>query len=148
MLRAAAFAAAMPLGLAAATEPATAHTMEKSIPIARADIEHEWPFSVDSGELSCFIFAGTRMVFFREPDTNDPEWFFKGIPYDLPRSVIVSTNPLEIFASLEDADLFLPFDSDFAVLIRRLAPFVAMGQALCDELLAEGDDAEGDDKGI
>ncbi|MBX3530044.1 MAG: hypothetical protein KF849_05530 [Rhizobiaceae bacterium] len=120
---------------------------EKSIEISKDAVAHEWPFSVDRGDLSCFIFAQTRLVFFREPDTNDPDWFIKDIPYRTPRSVIVSTNPLEIFASLEDADLFLPFDSDFAVLIKRLAPFVVMGQALCEELLAEkeGADAGGED---
>lgn len=118
---------------------------EKSIEISKDTTAHEWPFSVERGELSCFIFAQTRLVFFREPDVNDPDWFIKNIPYQTPRSVIVSTNPLEIFASLEDADLFLPFDSDFAVLIRRLAPFVAMGQALCEKLLAErqAEDADG-----
>lgn len=143
-MRAAAVAACLPLGLLAMPAMALAQTYEKSVEISRDEVVHEWPFSVDSGELSCFIFGGRRMVFFREPDTNDPDWFLKGIPYDMPRSVIVSTNPLEIFASLEDADLFLPFDSDFAVLIRRLTPFVAMGQALCDELLAEQADGAGE----
>lgn len=116
---------------------------EKSIEISKDAVAHEWPFSVERGELSCFIFGAIRLVFFREPDVNDPDWFIKNIPYQTPRSVIVSTNPLEIFASLEDADLFLPFDSDFAVLIGRLKPFVAMGQVLCEELLAEQEDADG-----
>lgn len=120
--------------------------LTREIPLSRAGTEHEWPFSVDEGRLQCFIFSGMRTVFFKEPDRNDPDWFFKGIPYKMPRSVIVSVNPLEIFAGLEDADLFLPFDSDFAVLIRRLAPFAAMGQALCEELLAEqADKAAGDE---
>jgi hypothetical protein len=124
---------------------------EKDVWITRAGSAHEWPFSVDEGELKCVIFAGQRIVLFTEPDLNDPDWFIKDIPYQMPRSVIVSTNPLEIFASLEDADLFLPFDSDFAVLIRRLAPFAAMGQALCEQILAggegaqDGDDAAGDE---
>ena len=138
MLRSLATAVALPLGLAALpASGALAQPYEKRIEISRATVEHEWPFSVDEGELSCFIFAGRGIVFFREPDRNDPDWFVKGIPYDEPRSVIVSTNPLEIFVSLEDADLFLPFDSDFAVLIRRLMPFVEMGQSLCRELRAE-----------
>ncbi len=119
---------------------------EKSIEISKDAIAHEWPFSVERGELSCFIFAEHRLVFFQEPDTSDPDAFIKGIPYEIPRSVIVSTNPLEIFASLEDADLFLPFDSDFAVLIKRLSPFVAMGQKLCEELIAE--QQAGDNAGI
>lgn len=134
----AALAAAIVLGAGPAALPAVAGDdpwREKAIRISKAGTEHEWPFSVDEGELKCFIFAGSRMVLFTEPDLNDPDWFIEGIPYEMPRSVIVSTNPLEIFAALEDADLFLPFDSDFAVLIRRLAPFVAMGQALCEELL-------------
>lgn len=143
-LRRAAAAAAL-LAAAQAASAADDPWREKAIEIARDEIPHEWPFSVDSGELKCVIFAGRRMVLFTEPDGNDPDWFIKDIPYDMPRSVIVSTNPMEIFAALEDADLFLPFDSDFAVLIERLVPFVAMGQALCEELLAEGGGEDPDD---
>ena len=135
MLRAASIAAAF---VALTTGSAMAQDdSRKAIEISRYGVAHEWPFSVDRGELSCFIFGGQRIVLFTEPDTNDPDWFVKGIPYDSPRSVIVSTNPLEIFASLEDADLFLPFDSDFAVLIARLAPYAAMGQELCEQLESE-----------
>lgn len=131
-------------GLSPLAAPAQGGWQENSIEIAKASTEHEWPFSVDRGELKCVIFGGQRLVLFIEPDTNDPDWFAQGVAYDIPRSVIVSTNPLEIFASLEDVDLFLPFDSDLAVLIRRLAPFAAMGQALCDALQASGA-ANGDD---
>jgi hypothetical protein len=141
MLRAVAMA---PFVLGAPAGALAENPFEKSIEISKDATAHEWPFSIERGELSCFIFAQYRLVFFREPDPNDPDWYIKNIPYQTPRSVIVSTNPLEIFASLEDAELFLPFDSDFAVLIRRLTPFVAMGQALCEELIAEGKDEAGE----
>jgi hypothetical protein len=145
MLRAATVAFPVALGMTPAVSLAEDAWQEKAIEIAQATTPHEWPFTVDRGELKCIIFGGQRLVLFTEPDTNDPDWFVKNIPYEIPRSVIVSTNPLEIFASLEDADLFLPFDADFVVLIKRLTPYAAMGQALCTELLAGGDDAGDED---
>ena len=48
----------------------------------------------------------------------------------LPRSVVVSTNPIALFASYEDRALYAPY-ATLEELLRRLAPFEAMGQKLC-----------------
>lgn len=98
------------------------------ITISKADTEHEWPFSVDSGRLTCVTWGDQRGVIFAEPwDESVPQEFGN---MTLPRSVIVSTNPMAILAGLEDRELFLPFGT-FEVLIKRLAPFETMGLALC-----------------
>lgn len=97
-------------------------------PIARGDVEHEWPFSVDSGTLTCVEFGNQRTVLFSEPWRTDVPQEIGNMT--LPRSVVVSANPLAILASLEDKDLYLPFD-DLQTLIRRLAPFETMGRKLC-----------------
>ena len=98
--------------------------------ISRADMEYEWPFSVDRGTLACVELFGQRTVLFSEPWRDD-------VPQELgnmtpPRSVIVSSNPFALFASYEDRALYLPFDS-LETLVLRLAPFERMGLQLCDE---------------
>ena len=50
----------------------------------------------------------------------------------LPRSVVVTTNPLAFLATVEDRELYAPYDT-LETLIRRLAPFEAMGRKLCAE---------------
>lgn len=97
--------------------------------IARGDVEHEWPFSVDAGTLTCVEIGTQRTVLFSEPWRTDvPQEIGNMTP---PRSVIVSANPIAILASLEDKDLYLPFDG-LETLIVRLAPFEAIGSKLCD----------------
>mgnify|MGYP007011837944 FL=1 len=96
--------------------------------IGRDDTDHEWPFSVERGTLVCVSMQGQETVLFSEPWRED-------VPQELgnmtlPRSVIVSTNPFALFASLEDRALYLPFDS-LETLIRRLAPFETLGRRLC-----------------
>jgi hypothetical protein len=98
------------------------------VEIAKADSVHEWPFSVERGDLTCVAMGGQKVVIFSEPWRTDvPQEFGNMTP---PRSVIMSTNPLALFASLEDRALYAPFDS-LETLIRRLAPFETMGLALC-----------------
>lgn len=100
------------------------------MPLRRADTGHEWPFAVDEGTLTCVAFRGQKVVLFYEPWRTDvPQEFGNMTP---PRSVVVSANPLALFATYEDRALYLPFDS-LETLIRRLAPFEAMGVRLCDE---------------
>jgi len=96
--------------------------------ISKADSAHEWPFSVDRGELACVAIGGQRTVIFSESWRTDVPQEFGNMT--LPRSGIVSANPLALLASQEDRALYAPFDS-LEVLIRRLAPFEAMGLALC-----------------
>lgn len=98
--------------------------------ISRAGAKHEWPFSVDEGTLVCVAVAGQRVVLFSEPWRDDVPQEFGNMT--LPRSVVVSANPIALFASYEDRALYLPFDS-LETLIRRLAPFEAIGRRLCDE---------------
>lgn len=97
--------------------------------ISRGDNEVEWPFSVASGMLACVWSGGRRVVSFIEtPDAPDDE-------HDAPsgRHVIVSANPFELtFLNISSRDLFLPADTVEA-LIRRVAPFEALGQRLCDQ---------------
>jgi len=98
--------------------------------IGRGDTEHEWPFSVERGTLTCVALGGQKTVLFSEPWRTDvPQEFGNMTP---PRSVIVSANPLALMASLEDSALYLPFDG-LETLIRRLAPFETIGRGLCAE---------------
>ena len=95
------------------------------IEIDRASARTEWPFSVDRGDLSCIDMGNQRFVFFSEkPATDD----LVGIANR--RTVVVSTNPLTYFASFEDRALYAPF-KDLETLIKRLAPYEAMGTKLC-----------------
>jgi hypothetical protein len=99
-----------------------------SMELARGDTQHEWAFSVDEGTLTCVDFGGQYNVFFAEPwpaRASQPVF-----PMVLPRSVVVSTNPIALFASYEDRALYAPY-ATLEELLRRLAPFEAMGQKLC-----------------
>ncbi|CAN7239489.1 hypothetical protein [Aminobacter aminovorans] len=97
--------------------------------ISRSDNEAEWPFSVASGLLACVWSGGRRVVSFIEtPDDPDDE--HDAAPG---RHVIVSANPFELtFLNISSRDLFLPADNVEA-LIKRVAPFEALGQRLCDQ---------------
>lgn len=96
--------------------------------IGRGDTAHEWPFSVERGKLTCVAMQGRETVLFSEPWRTDvPQEFGNMTP---PRSVIVSTNPFALMASIEDRALYLPFDG-LETLIRRLAPFETLGRRLC-----------------
>lgn len=97
--------------------------------ISRAGVPHEWPFAVEAGTLTCVPWGNERVVLFSEPWRTDVPQEFGNMR--LPRSVIVSANPFAIFASYEDRSLYLPFDG-FETLIKRLAPFEAMGTKLCE----------------
>lgn len=96
--------------------------------IGRGDTEHEWPFSVERGKLTCVAIKGQETVLFSESWRTDVPQEFGNMT--LPRSVVVSTNPFALMASLEDRELYLPFDS-IETLIKRLAPFEIIGRKLC-----------------
>lgn len=100
------------------------------VEIGRDDTAHEWPFAVDRGTLVCIEISKQRTVLFSEPWRDD-------VPQELgnmtlPRNVVVSTNPFALLASVENRDLYLPFDS-LETLIVRLSPFEQMGFRLCEE---------------
>lgn len=98
------------------------------MPLSRADTTHEWPFSIDAGELACIVFAGRRTVLFSEVLTDEESGEIGNMT--LPRSVIVTVNPFELLATVEHRELYAPYDS-LETLIKRLAPFVTMGLEIC-----------------
>lgn len=100
---------------------------ERAIRASEATVE--WPFSVDEGTLTCVDMNGQKVVLFSEPWREDVPQEFGNMT--LPRSVIVSANPIALLASVEDRDLYRPFDS-IETLIGRLAPYETMGRELCD----------------
>ena len=122
-----ALASAVPFALIISVLPAAANipSFFPEIEIDRASAQTEWPFSVDRGDLSCIDLGSQRFVFFSEkPATDD----LAGIVDR--RTVVVSTNPLTYFASFEDRALYAPF-KDLETLVKRLAPYEAMGTKLC-----------------
>lgn len=110
-----------------AAMPVAASTFPEIV-ITRSEAQTEWPFSVDQGELSCVNYGQGAFVFFSEilPDDVDNA---PG-PMKLPRMVVVSANPMALFASIEDRALYAPFDT-LEALIKRLAPYETMGRELC-----------------
>jgi len=104
---------------------ATLPSFFPEIEIDRASARTEWPFSVDRGVLSCIDIGDQRFVFFSEKPASDD---FTAIVNR--RTVVVSTNPMTWFASFEDRALYAPF-RDLETLIKRLAPYEAMGTKLC-----------------
>lgn len=115
-------------GQEAAPPPAGGDTFP-TMEIARDDTEHEWPFSVPAGELTCIALDGESFVFFSEPWPEDAGGFGD---MTLPRTVVVSTNPFALMVNLEDRSLLAPF-ADLETLIRRMGPFETMGRRLCEE---------------
>lgn len=97
--------------------------------ISRSGNEDGWPFSVTSGLLACVWSGGRKVVsFVEEVDAPDDD-------HEAPpgRHVIVSANPFELtFLNIANRDLFLPVDK-VETLIKRVAPFSALGERLCDQ---------------
>ena len=128
----AALAVSMPFAFLA--EPNTAvRWMSSTFPeivIRKAETEYEWAFSIDEGTLTCVQLGAGRFVFFGEILTDEEMGEIGNMT--LPRSVVVSVNPLDFLATIENRELYAPFDS-LETLIKRLAPFHDMGRALCDQ---------------
>jgi hypothetical protein len=115
--------------MALAAGSAMAQTFPEIV-IRKQDTAHEWAFSIDEGTLTCVDYGGQRHVFFAEILTDEEMGEIGDMT--LPRSVVVTTNPLAFLATIDNRELYAPFDS-LETLIRRLAPFETMGRALCDE---------------
>jgi hypothetical protein len=124
-----ALAASLPILLAAESAATAATRAFPEIVIRKTEVASEWAFSIDEGELACVNHAGSRFVFFSEILTAEEMGEIGNMT--LPRSVIVSVNPLDLLATVDNRELYLPFDT-LETLIKRLAPFYAMGRALCD----------------
>ena len=97
--------------------------------IAKGDSPHEWPFSIDEGRLSCIPFETQRHVFFSEILTDEEMGEFGNMT--LPRMVVVTANPMAFLATVDDRELYAPWDT-LETLIKRLAPYERMGWELCD----------------
>ena len=98
-------------------------------PIARAGNEAGWPFSVDEGMLACVWGGGQKVVMFFEdrPKGLDEDEDFN------PRGVIVTTDPMQLtLGNIANRALFRD-SADVAERLRLVAPFVTMGQKLCDQ---------------
>lgn len=98
-------------------------------PIARAGNEAGWPFSVDKGMLTCVWGGGQKVVMFFEdrPKGLDEDEDFK------PRGVIVTTDPMQLtLGNMANRALFRD-SADVEERLRLVAPFVSMGQKLCDQ---------------
>jgi len=98
-------------------------------PITRAGNEAGWPFSVDEGVLACVWGGGQKMVMFFEdrPKGLDEDEDFK------PRGVIVTTDPMQLtLGNMANRALFRD-SADVEERLRLVAPFVTMGQKLCDQ---------------
>lgn len=97
--------------------------------ISRSGNEVEWPFSIDTGTIACVWSAGKKVVtFLEEVEAPDDE-------HEAPpgRYVIVSVNPFDlVFLNIANRDLFVPADT-VETLIKRVAPFAALGERLCDQ---------------
>jgi hypothetical protein len=98
-------------------------------PISRAENEAEWPFSVDDGMLACVWSGGRKVVMFFE---NRPAHLDESESFE-PRRVIVTTDPVQLtIGNMAYRDLFRPAAS-VEERIRLIAPFVTLGQRLCDQ---------------
>jgi hypothetical protein len=113
--------------LLAASAPAG---MFPEIVIRKAETEHEWAFSIEEGTLTCVQVGADRFVFFGEILTSEEMGEIGNMK--LPRSVVVTTNPVALLATIEDKELYAPWDS-LETLVKRLAPFEATGMKLCED---------------
>jgi len=96
--------------------------------VARNGNEKDWPFSVGAGKLACVWSVGTRQVFFIEGLQDNV--VDTGIE---PRMLVLSVDPLYLtLGNIPNRTLFAPM-ADVADLVRRVGPFIAMGERLCDQ---------------
>lgn len=115
----------LPAALLAGAVSAAAEPSFSDMEIDRDTATAEWPFSIDRGELSCVDLGEQSFVFFSEkPRSGDL------VAIANRRSVVVSTNPVNWFALYEHRALYAPFDT-LEILVKRLAPYEAMGRKLC-----------------
>ncbi|MCC0029308.1 MAG: hypothetical protein H6891_03155 [Brucellaceae bacterium] len=96
--------------------------------IRRQDREAGWPFVSDEGYLTCVFALGQRIVVFVPQEEAE-----KDNPGELPKAVALSANPFEMLANMiEGGSLLQPMKTP-EELIQRIAPFVEIGRALCDQ---------------
>lgn len=91
--------------------------------VERAGNERDWPFTVDKGWLACVYVVGERTAYFVEDLDEEAD----------PRAVVISADAFDLaLANLGKTEIF---DRSVGLeeLIRRVAPFAAAGQRLCDQ---------------
>ena len=89
--------------------------------IQRAAGEAEWPFVATGGMLGCTKVFGNRTVYFIPDET------------DMSRAFNLDMNVFAMsIVNLGMNDILAPYDN-VEQLVHRIAPFVTMGQRLCDQ---------------
>ncbi len=89
--------------------------------IRKAAGEQDWPFVAKSGMLACAKALGGRVVYFVPDET------------DLSRAFNIDVNLFAMsVVNLGMTDILAPYDNT-EQLVQRIAPFVTMGQRLCDQ---------------
>lgn len=92
--------------------------------IAKAENEKDWPFAAAEGYLACVWSTGQRQVYFVDK---------QALVVGDPRTLAISSDPFQLaFINLGKGHLFAP-NGGLEDLIRRVAPFVQLGQQLCDQ---------------
>jgi hypothetical protein len=90
--------------------------------IRKAEGEKDWPFVDNEGRLACVTSLGQTLVYFFPTSAGKQ----KG-------EVVLDVNPISVVTQyIGRKDVFLPAKSP-EELIKRIAPFVAMGQMLCKQ---------------
>lgn len=89
--------------------------------IQKAAGETDWPFVAKSGMLGCAKVFGGRAVYFLPDET------------DMNRAFNLDVNVFAMsMVNFGMTDILAPYDNA-EQLVRRIAPFVTMGQRLCDQ---------------
>jgi hypothetical protein len=101
--------------------------------IARGPNETNWPFTEDSGLVSCAFVMGQPIVtFFPDSVVNcdcDEDTAEEGVP----RHLTLSINPFDlVFLNIANRELLAP-TSGVEELIERIAPYYVIGRRLCDQ---------------
>lgn len=102
--------------------------------IERSNFREDWPFMERRGLIVCTRHMNVRLVIFlpesrvAREDEDEPRSSVQNEDY-----AIISTRLPDLFISATAfGKVFIPFDS-FEAHIARIAPFVAIGKALCDQ---------------
>lgn len=119
---------ALPFSLAAGDEQSLFHLPGEGDfriqAVSRAESETDWPFAAAEGYLACTYVFGQRQVYFIDKGALDPV---------KDRALSISSDPFQMaFVNLGRADGFAP-NKGLEDLLRRVGPFVAAGQRLCDQ---------------
>lgn len=91
--------------------------------IRRLHGEADWPFTADKGLMLCAPSWQDRLVYFVPEGANGEQQAPLALDYGIAAITLIN---------IGRASAFRPFDN-FEQLIKRLAPYIAMGKQLCDQ---------------